>query len=74
MSEVDRIAKMLIAEWERVEGEKVNVSYVATFVDMARVVVKEIDDARLDARSEGYNYGYEQGQSDGYDAGYSYAE
>ena len=36
--EVDRIARVLIAEWERVEG-KVGVSYVANFADMARAVI-----------------------------------
>lgn len=38
-NEIDRVAKLLIAEWERVEGKPVNVSYIATFADMARVVV-----------------------------------
>jgi hypothetical protein len=39
--EVDRVARMLIAEWERVEGRRVNVSYVATFADLARVVAAD---------------------------------
>lgn len=39
--EVDRVARLLIAEWERVEGSPVNVSYIATFSDMARVVIAD---------------------------------
>ncbi len=38
--EVDFVARMMIAEWERVEREKVNISRVATFADMARVVIE----------------------------------
>lgn len=41
VSEVDRVARLLIAAWERAEGKQVNVSYVATFVDMAKVVVAD---------------------------------
>lgn len=41
--EVDRVARLLMAEWERVEGRPVNTSYVATFVDMARVVIADRD-------------------------------
>jgi hypothetical protein len=40
-SEVDRVARLLIVEWERVEGKPVNVSYVSTFVDMARIVIAD---------------------------------
>jgi hypothetical protein len=39
--EVDRVARLLIAEWERVEHKPVNVSYVSTFADMARVVIAD---------------------------------
>ncbi len=39
--EVDRVARLLIAEWERVERRAVNLSYVATFADMARVVIED---------------------------------
>jgi hypothetical protein len=38
-ADVNRVARLLIAEWERVEGKPVNVSYIATFVDMARAVL-----------------------------------
>jgi hypothetical protein len=39
--QVDRVARLLIAEWERVEQRLVNVSYIATFVDMARAVIAD---------------------------------
>lgn len=38
-NEVDRVARVLMAEWERVEGKAVSASYVATFADMARAVI-----------------------------------
>lgn len=38
---VDQVAKVMLAEWARVEGKGVNISYVATFADMARAVVRE---------------------------------
>lgn len=41
--EVDRVARLLMAEWHRVEQKEVSVSYIATFADMARVIV---DDTR----------------------------
>lgn len=47
-AEIDRVAQLLMDEWERVEGKPVNASYVATFVDMARTVIadqKELLDA-----------------------------
>lgn len=40
-AEVDRVARILLAEWERVEGKQVNVSYIATFADMARAVIAD---------------------------------
>lgn len=40
-AEVDRVARILIAEWRRVEHKPVNISYVATFADMARAVVTD---------------------------------
>ena len=40
-AELDRVANLLMAEWERVEGAPVGASYVATFVDMARVVIRD---------------------------------
>lgn len=39
--EVDRVARLLMAEWERVEGKPINVSYIATFADLARVVAAD---------------------------------
>lgn len=39
--EVNRVANLLIAEWERIERKKVNVSYVSNFADMARVVISD---------------------------------
>jgi hypothetical protein len=39
--ELDRVARLLIDEWERVEGVQINPSYVATFVDMARVILAD---------------------------------
>lgn len=40
-TEVDRVAALLIETWETAEGAKVNPSYVATFVDMARAVIAD---------------------------------
>lgn len=40
--EVDRVARALMAEWERVEGPIVGTSYVATFADLARVAIAEV--------------------------------
>lgn len=40
--ETDRIARVLMAEWERAEGKPVNPSYVATFADMARAVLDDL--------------------------------
>ena len=51
--EVDRVARLLIAEWERVERRAVNLSYVATFADMARVVIEDRRLACADPRSIG---------------------
>lgn len=48
--EIDRIGALLIAEWERVERKPVNVSCIATFADMARVVLA--DRKRQDADRE----------------------
>jgi hypothetical protein len=39
--EVNRVARVLMAEWERAEGKPVSASYVATFADMARVVIAD---------------------------------
>ena len=41
IDELNRIARLLISEWERVERKPVNVSYVATFVDLARAVIAD---------------------------------
>lgn len=38
---VDQVASTLMDAWEAAEGEKVNVSHIATFADMARAVVSE---------------------------------
>jgi signal transduction histidine kinase len=40
-TEVDRVARLLMDEWERVEGAAPTTSYVATFADMARVIVRD---------------------------------
>lgn len=40
-SEVNRLARVMMTAWEKAEGKPVNVSYVATFVDMARAVVSD---------------------------------
>lgn len=40
-TEVDRVARLLMGAWERAEGKRVNPSYVATFVDMAKVMVAD---------------------------------
>lgn len=40
---VDRYARVMMAAWEKAEGEPVSVSYVATFADMARAVVSQIE-------------------------------
>lgn len=39
--ELNRVANLLIAEWNRVEMKPVSPSFVATFVDMARVVIAD---------------------------------
>ena len=39
--ELNRITDLLINEWQRVEHQPVNISYVATFVDMARVIMDQ---------------------------------
>ena len=39
--ELNRVAWLLIREWERVEQKPVTISYYATFVDMARVVIAD---------------------------------
>jgi len=52
--ELNRVAKLLISEWERVERKPVNVSYWATFVDLARAAIADratIAQARAEARS-----------------------
>lgn len=43
VSEVDRVARLLIAAWERAEGVTVSPSYVASFVEMAKVVVADTE-------------------------------
>jgi hypothetical protein len=45
-SEIDRVAQLLIAEWERVEKQPVNVSRVATFADLARVAIADCPGTR----------------------------
>lgn len=45
--DVDDVARLLIAEWERIEGP-VTASYVASYADMARVVVDKIRKALVD--------------------------
>lgn len=41
-TETDRLARLMIAAWEKAEGP-VTPSYVATFADMAKVVVADIE-------------------------------
>lgn len=38
--DVDRVARVMLAAWEEAEGAPVNPSYVATFADMARAVLR----------------------------------
>jgi hypothetical protein len=38
--DVDECAWILIKAWEEAEGKPVNVSYYATFADMARALLK----------------------------------
>jgi hypothetical protein len=40
-AEIDRVADILIAECERVEGLPVNVSYRSTFANMARAIIAD---------------------------------
>lgn len=40
LKEVDECAWILIKAWEEAEGKPVNVSYYATFADMARALLK----------------------------------
>lgn len=46
-TEVDRVARLLMAEWERVEKTSVNTSYITTFCDLARVVIADRHSRRL---------------------------
>lgn len=39
--EINHLARVLMAAWENAEGKPVNVSYVATFADMARAVLAD---------------------------------
>ena len=64
--ELNRVAKLLIDEWERVENEKVNCSRIATFVDMARVVVADTERQVEDSYEAGYDDGYQDGYRSGY--------
>lgn len=50
-AELDRVARLLMDAWERAEGTPVGMSYVATFVDLARAVIA--DRARLQRAVEG---------------------
>ncbi len=43
LAEVDRVTRLLMAEWERVEEKPVSASFVATFADMGRVVIADRD-------------------------------
>lgn len=36
---VIKICEIMMEAWEKAEGEKVNISYIATFVDMAKALV-----------------------------------
>jgi len=40
---IDKVAIAMIDEWEKKENTTVNVSYVATYADMARRVIKDFD-------------------------------
>lgn len=40
---LDKVATSLLEEWEVWEGNKVNPSYVATFVDMAKRVIRDFE-------------------------------
>ena len=66
--ELNRVSRLLIAEWERAERLKVSPSYVSTFVDMARVMIadrprapepKEWDAERYDRGDVREDDGYE---------------
>lgn len=50
-TETDRIARLLIAAWEKVEGKPVPVSQGASFADVARVVVADAAAQVHDART-----------------------
>jgi hypothetical protein len=67
LDEVNRVAGILIAEWERVENARVNVSYIATFVDLARVAINDRNNhlaaaQRRIAALESYNADIGEGQ------------
>lgn len=64
--ELNRVAKLLVDEWERVENEKVNLSRIATFVDMARVVVADTERQVGESYDTGYDHGYHNGYNTGY--------
>jgi hypothetical protein len=53
-AEVDVLARVLMAAWEKAEGKPVNPSYVATFADMARAALaaRDTDQGARDALAE----------------------
>lgn len=55
MQEVNRMAVLLMDEWERVEHEKVSASFVATFVDLARAVIIDRNDLLEELATELYS-------------------
>lgn len=43
ISIVDKVAATMLDEWARAEGDMPNISYIATFVDMARRVIEDFE-------------------------------
>lgn len=51
-ADIDRMARALMTEWERVEGPIVGTSFHATFADLARVALAEAADPGVAALRE----------------------
>ena len=58
---LDDYAKTLMDAWEKAEGTPLSVSYIATFVDMAKVVIEKVDKESAEAWEKGYDSGFEDG-------------
>lgn len=61
-SDVDAMARVLMAAWEAAEGRPVKASYVATFADMARAVL--LSDSLRAAQADAFDQGWDERDND----------